>query len=91
MIQTARYRSQLIQSGVSAAEADRIVAEAVREDAALNKGFCPKCARRISRKIDPRQVGMAERPGTWFNYRCKCGYACDRKERRLPTPPRRIC
>lgn len=42
----------------------------------LRSGKCPDCAGDIVATEDPRQAGDYEGVGTWFNYRCACGYIC---------------
>jgi hypothetical protein len=70
------YRRLALAGGASEAEVDQAIAEMRRLDA----GRCPKCAGPISRKVDPRQAGPTSFHGTWFNYRCPCGYMSDRSE-----------
>jgi hypothetical protein len=68
MLQSAKQQCEWqIDSMVAAAEA-------------LDGGVCPDCRKPIERRLDARQVGCDELPGVWFNYRCPCGFACDRKE-----------
>lgn len=76
----ADYRRCLLEGGVSEKAAEAIIEGMKREAVALDRGLCPDCGTKVFRRVDPRQTGASELPGTWVNYRCGCGYKADRKE-----------
>ena len=74
------YEKRLRDGGIPQDQCRRIIDDCIREDAFLDRQICPRCKGRLGRSEDPRQVGVSELAGTWFNYRCPCGYMVDRKE-----------
>jgi hypothetical protein len=74
------YAKHLLSIGASQVEATEAAAHMREEDQSLGRRICPRCGAGIGRREDPRQVGVPELAGTWFNYRCRCGYMVDRKE-----------
>lgn len=76
----AGYRKAMVEAGVSAAKVDKVIAEATRDDEVLDRLECPKCGGVIARNEDKRSGGASRCRGTWYNYRCACGHAVDRKE-----------
>ena len=74
------YRQRLIQCGVSEEESNRIVDDNLEEASCIDNGICPKCKNLLTRKLDDRQAGPTSVSGKWFNYRCGCGFLCDRVE-----------
>jgi hypothetical protein len=77
----AEYKKCLRDEGESEETIERTVAKMIRDGEMIDRGLCPECGGGLSRRIDPRQVGLPEQPGTWVNYRCAgCGYMADRKE-----------
>lgn len=75
-IEGARY------AGVSEADITAQVEEFEHVDSHLDRGLCPKCKTKIVGEVDGDQSGPSKVAGVWVNYRCKCGYALDRKEER---------
>lgn len=63
---------------------DKIAEEIARvrhRDGCIDRRECPDCGGKLTRRLDPRQAGMCELAGTWYNYHCPaCGCRADRKE-----------
>jgi hypothetical protein len=77
----AEYRRICLLGGLDPKEIEDAIAELQRESDCLDRGECPKCGGKVTRTLDPRQVGLSEVSGAWFNYRCGCGkLLVDRKE-----------
>ena len=77
------YYDALRKAGISHEEATAAVEEQDRIRRCLDECICPSCGEPMQKKIDDRQAGMSEVPGTWVNYRCEKGgfqHAVDRKE-----------
>jgi len=62
------------------AEVTQACDEMRREHDSLDAQRCPKCGERLSKQLDRRQDGITSVAGSWYNYRCGCGYMCDRCE-----------
>jgi len=78
--QYERYYQFLLRH-VSPEEAKAAVAKMRTEDDDLDRGICPRCGKKVTRRCDGRQEGPSEIAGFWYNYRCSfCKYMCDRKE-----------
>lgn len=76
-----RYRAFLASEGVPQEQIDAVCQEITFEKGELDAKRCPRCRKPIEGRRDPRQVGEGLEPGeAWFNYRCLCGYMCDRAE-----------
>lgn len=71
---------KLVEHGLSQTDAESFADDSIRTDGFLDRRECPKCNGPLTRKLDPRQAGPTQAVGSWFNYRCPCGYMCDRVE-----------
>lgn len=71
---------KLIAHGLTPQQAEEFQDHSDRLDDQLNRRVCPTCGGALSRKLDGRQTGVRARGTVWFNYRCSCGYMCDRAE-----------
>jgi len=76
----ARLREHLKAGGLSDAETEEYIEDARKLTECLDKRECPECKGKLSRKLDPRQAGPTSCAGSWFNYKCSCGYIVDRIE-----------
>lgn len=68
--------------GVTDAEWKEFLQEIEKNEEALRKLVCPDCGSPLTKQLDPRQAGVSEAPGLWYNYRCtsQCGFLVDQKE-----------
>jgi predicted RNA-binding Zn-ribbon protein involved in translation (DUF1610 family) len=76
------YRQALLEGGAPEDQVDGVIEDMKAEDAKIDACICPRCGSKITRTLDPRQMGATEIAGKWFNYRCtaKCGWFADRCE-----------
>ena len=68
-------------AGLGQSEIDSFVRDHNETAEHLDRGVCPMCkSGPIRRTLDPRQTGTTQSAGSWFNYRCPCGFMLDVKE-----------
>lgn len=80
-IDLERFRTLLLNAGLTAEQAEHEVQALIVEERALDSRTCPDCGGKLSRTIDARQAGQTEATdAAWFKYRCECGYMLDRAE-----------
>lgn len=75
-----RYYQAAIDGGLSPEAAREATDHLEREMDCLDRRVCPTCNAPIQRVFDQRQAGPKADDQAFFNYRCKCGFMCDRAE-----------